>query len=596
MSAAPNQHETVQGMGAIPVEGGAGFRVWAPHADRVAVKGSFNEWSGDADVLASEGNGFWYGFVAGAAVGDEYKFLITHGDSTFDRMDPYAMQVTNSVGNSVIYDHSAFSWEGDSFQCPPHNELVIYEAHVGSFTDEGEWVGNLTDLITKLDHVVSLGVNALQLMPVAEFAGDYSWGYNPANIFAVESSYGGPDEFKRLVKEAHKRGLAVLLDVVYNHFGPSDLDLWTFDGWAENGLGGIYFYNDDRAHTPWGATRPNYGVGEVRQYIRDNAFMWLRDYHLDGLRYDMTPYVRSVNGSGFDLPDGWSLMRWINGAIREEFPGRVLIAEDLHGHPQVTSNGADGALFHSQWDAKFVHPVREALETIDDAQRSMADVRDAIGSSYGEAFSRVIYTESHDEVANGRARVPEEIEPGNPSGWAAQKRSTLGAGLVMTSPGIPMIFQGQEFLEGGWFRDEVPLDWHRNDDFAGIANLYRDLIRLRRNWHDTTKGLSGQGLFLHHTNDDANVIAWQRWYDHGEGDDVIVVVNFSAQERGAYRIGMPNAGLWRLRLNSDAKIYSPLFGNHPSADVEAYDGKCDGMDAYAEITIAPYSMLIYSQD
>ena len=119
-------------------------------------------------------------------------------------------------------------------------------------------------MLQRLDHLVKLGINAIQIMPIVEFVGDYSWGYNPAHIFAVESAYGGPDGFKQLVWEAHKRGIAVILDVVYNHFGPSDLDLWQFDGWQENNKGGIYFYNDHRSKTPWGDTRPDYGRGEVR--------------------------------------------------------------------------------------------------------------------------------------------------------------------------------------------------------------------------------------------------------------------------------------------------------------------------------------------
>ena len=129
-------------------------------------------------------------------------------------------------------------------------------------------------------------------MPLAEFAGELSWGYNPACIFAVETDYGGPLGFKRFVKAVHQAGMGVILDVVYNHFGPSDLDLWQFDGWSENGLGGIYFYNDWRAETPWGSTRPDYGRKEVRQFIRDNAMMWLEEYHVDGLRLDMTLYMR----------------------------------------------------------------------------------------------------------------------------------------------------------------------------------------------------------------------------------------------------------------------------------------------------------------
>jgi len=192
--------------------------------------------------------------------------------------------VTNSVGHGIIYDHGAFDWEGDDFHLAGHHELVIYELHIGSFYTRTDEVGTLELAMDKFDHLVRLGVNVVQVMPIAEFAGDYSWGYNPAHIFAVESAYGGPDAFKTFVKEAHRRGLAVVLDVVYNHFGPSDLDLWQFDGWSENDKGGIYFYNDARSVTPWGDTRPDYGREEVRRFIHDNAMMWLHDYHVDGLR------------------------------------------------------------------------------------------------------------------------------------------------------------------------------------------------------------------------------------------------------------------------------------------------------------------------
>ena len=259
----------------------------------------------------------------------------------------------------------------------------------------------------KFDHLEQLGVNAIQVMPLMEFAGDRSWGYNPAHIFAVESTYGGPDAFKTFVRAAHKRGMAVILDVVYNHLGPSDLDLWRFDGWSENDKGGIYFYNDDRSQTPWGDTRPDYGREEVRRFLHDNAMSWLHDYHLDGLRFDMTPYIRSVHGTGYDLPEGWELMRWINLSLREQFPDRITIAEDMQSDPRISSTCDEGAAFHAQWDGAFVHPVRHVVIAADDKDRSIAALSEALQVRYNDdAFQRVVYTESHDEVANGRARVP----------------------------------------------------------------------------------------------------------------------------------------------------------------------------------------------
>lgn len=588
-----------EGMGANLHTAGVAFRVWAPHATAVFVKGDFNDWSENAHPMNSENNGYWYVSIKQAKAGQEYKYIIQNGDQTLERIDPYAREVTNSSGNGVIYDPS-FDWKGDDFQIPAHNELIIYEMHIGSFfTDDSAQPGDFHSASDKFEHLRHLGVNALQIMPIAEFAGDYSWGYNPAHIFAVESAYGGPNGFKRFVREAHKHGFAVILDVVYNHFGPSDLDLWQFDGWQENGMGGIYFYNDWRAQTPWGDTRPDYGRGEVRQFIRDNALMWLKDYHVDGLRYDMTLYMRSVRGEAHDdLPDGWNLTQWINGEIRSSYPGRICIAEDLRNNEWLTKHPEEGgAGFHAQWDANFVHPVRAVITTADDKHRSMAALQHAILFNFnGDAFRRIIYSESHDEVANGKARVPHEIDANDPTGWYAQKRSTLASSLVFTSPGIPMLFQGQEFLQGEWFRDDVPLDWEQNNNFSGIVKLYRDLAHLRLNRNKTSRGLCGQFASVFHIHEDNNMIAFQRWDQHGPGDDVVVVVNLGTEPREGYEIGMPEPGLWRLRFNSDANIYSDDFGNFPSTDVEAAGPGLDGLDARAAFSVGPYSLLIYSKD
>ncbi|MBK9726409.1 MAG: alpha amylase C-terminal domain-containing protein [Actinomycetales bacterium] len=583
-------------MGALPYDGGVAFRLWAPHADEVWVTGDFIEWATPGSPLASEGNGNWYAAVPEARAGQEYKFVIRNGDRTLPRVDPYARQVTNSVGNGVIYDHGAFDWQGDDYHLPGHHELVIYELHIGSFyTRSEDEVGTLELAMSKFDHLVRLGVNVIQVMPVAEFAGDYSWGYNPAHVFAVESAYGGPDAFKTFVREAHKKGLGVVLDVVYNHFGPSDLDLWQFDGWSENDKGGIYFYNDDRSSTPWGDTRPDYGREEVRRFIHDNAMMWLHDYHVDGLRFDMTPYIRSVDASGMDLPEGWDLMRWINLSVREQFPGRITIAEDMHQDPMVSQAGVGGAAFHAQWDSAFVHPVREAVIAEQDEWRSMASIAEAVTTCYNDdAFQRVIYTESHDEVANGQARVPYEIDEGDATGWYAQKRSTLGAALALTSPGIPMLFQGQEFLQGGWFRDDVPLHWEQDSEFRGVVRLYRDLIRLRRNLDGTTRGLTGHHVNVFHADEESNVFAFHRWADGGPDDDTVVVVNLSANPYEHYRIGMPHQGRWGLRLNSDSRAYSQDFGDAAAYDLDAWDEDADGLEAHVSLSIAPYTVLVYS--
>ena len=583
------------GMGAMVHEGGVAFRVWAPHATSVSVMGTFNQWHNDHDVLANDGNGYFYGDVPGAAVGDEYKFHIVNGDRQLDKVDPYAAKVTNSIGNGVIYDHAGFDWQGDGFQCPRHNELVIYELHVGSFNTTQGQVGTFDSVLERLDHLTAMGINAIQLMPVMEFAGDWSWGYNPAHVFAVESVYGGPDKLKEFIRTCHQHGLAVLVDVVYNHFGPSDLDLWQFDGWSENDKGGIYFYNDWRSQTPWGDARPDYGRGEVRQFIHDNAMMWLRDYHADGLRYDMTAYIRAKDAGSNDIPEGFSLMAWINNDVREQYPDAVLIAEDMQGNPDMVGAGEGQAAFHAQWDAQFVHPVRNMLAAYDDDSRSLADVRGAIEHNYdGDPFSRVVYTESHDEVANGKQRAVNDVNPVDQQGWYAAKRATLGTMIALTSPGIPMLFQGQEFLQGGYFSDQMPLDWNLNDTHQGIVRLHRDVAQLRRNWNNDTRGLTGTGLQVFHANQDMSVMAWHRWYEHGVGDDVVVVANLSGEARGGYRIGLPAGGHWELKFNSDSTDYSPNFGSMATYDLTTTEDDQDGFAFSGTVDLAPYTVLIYS--
>ncbi|MGH7554063.1 MAG: alpha-amylase family glycosyl hydrolase, partial [Longimicrobiales bacterium] len=418
----------------------------------------------------------------------------------------------------------------------------------------------------------------------------------------IESAYGGPRGLKRLVRSAHRRGIAVIFDGVYNHFGPDDLDLWQFDGWSENDKGGIYFYNDARSETPWGDTRPDYGRAAVRDYIRDNVRYWLEECRLDGLRWDATAYIRNRHGNNDnpanDIADGWQLMRAINDETDDRQPWKLHIAEDLRDNAWITRDTAvGGAGFDAQWDGAFVHPVRAALVTRADEDRDMHAVRDAIAHRYGSnAFARVIYTESHDEVANGKARVPEEIWPGNAGSWASRKRSTLGAALVFTSPGIPMLFQGQEFLEDAWFRDEQPLDWSRTRTESGIVNLYRDLIRIRRNWYDHTRGLKGQHVNVFHVNDRDKLVAFHRWDHGGPRDDVVIVANFANRAYDSYRLGFPRAGAWRVRFNSDWEGYSADFGNHFSYDTAADGGPMNGLPASGNIAVAPYSAIILSQD
>lgn len=573
------------GMGAIPGPEGVTFRVWAPHAQQVFVFGVFNDWNEESCPLEHEENGFWSYHSSDAKAGDEYKFILDTGDQRLHRNDPYALKMTHSSGNSVILDLWK-DWEDGAFRPAPLNELVIYELHIGTFNREGKELGEVGDFYTaaqKLDYLKDLGISAVEIMPVAEFPGDNSWGYNPSYPFAVETSYGGPEGLKHFIFEAHIRGIAVILDVVYNHFGPSDMDLWQFDGWEENGKGGIYFYNDERSRTPWGDTRPDYGRPEVRNYLRDNALMWLEAYQCDGLRFDATAIIRLFDSSdpqnAMVLEEGYNFLRELVKEIKEKYPHKILVAEDLRLEPTVTARLEEGGLgFDCQWGTGFSHGLRDTLTKTDDSERDLTEIEHLLFSSFnGDVFQKVIFTESHDEVADkASTRLPEEIQPGDAEGEYAKKKSTLGALMILTAPGIPMIFQGQEFLSYEHFDDDIPLDWERADRFQGIVNLYRDLINLRKSNDSSVRGLNGQQISILHKDDDSLVMAYARFHGDDTGNPVLVVLNFGVETKIGYQIGVDVGGTWRVVFNSGWSGYDEQFARVDVQEVhagEGYNGK-----------------------
>ena len=588
------------GMGAVINDGAVTFRVWAPNAKKVFVGGSFNDWNKNEIALEAEENGYWAVSTDAASEGDEYKFFIEYNGKLLSRNDPYAFEVTNSDGNSIIR-RLDFSWDDADFKMPSWNELVIYELHVGTFNRSApDAVGTFEDVITKLPYLKKLGINCIELLPVAEFAGGISWGYNPAHPFAIEQDYGGPDGFAKLVNEAHKIGIAVIMDVVYNHFGPSDVDLWQFDGWSENEKGGIYFYNDHRSDTPWGDTRPDYGREEVRQYLRDNALMWIEKYHCDGLRMDATSYIRYEGGGlGYDteIEEGNILMRDINSEIREKYPHVLTIAEDLKGDSRVTDSiEENGLAYGSQWDMNFVHPVREVIEDTHDDSRDLQKVVDALEFRYSnDAFSRIVYTESHDEVANGKARVPEEIQPGDAESDFAKKRAILGIVLTLTAPGIPMLFQGQEFIEDEYFQDTEGLDWEKEKKHKGIEKLIGDIIKLRTGESVGAKGLRSQHIEILHVNHDTKILAYNRFDANDPTEPVLVVLNFSNQEYENYGIGLKANEPFQLKINAASKIYDEAFSELPVDSVEVVEENTDAKNWTGKINIPAYASLIFTK-
>lgn len=572
-------------LGVTLSEGDATFGVWAPFADSVAVTGDFNNWSTEGTAMIKNDQGNWFAAISGVAIGQEYKYIIKRGKQRYERNDPRALQLTAAQDASVITD-PYFDWQGDNFELPPKNRQVIYELHLGTFNrPDPATPGTFASAAEKLDYLRDLGINVVELMPVNGTNMERWWGYEPTYLYSVEAAYGGRKAFQEFVLAAHQRGIGVIIDVVYNHLTPEPgFDLWRFDGWSKPGKGGIYFYSDHRIETGWGP-RPDYGREEVRGYITDSARMWLTDCHVDGLRCDAVFAIRNSKGWNddpeHDLADGWRLLNEINQVAHSVKPAAMTIAEDVAVNEYITRpERLGGAGFNAQWETTFPASLRDALNPADDHERQLQPLADAISKVFnGDPFQRVVYSESHDADANGHERMNEEIAQGDAANIFARRKSMLAAAITLTAPGIPMLFMGQEFSQSGWFNHWDSLDWQLAEKYSGLVGFYKDLIGLRR----SLAGLAEGGLEILRLDNDRKLLAYAR----GKNQKVVVVLNFANELKTNYELDFPSEGTWKLALNSDWQGYSPDFSNAPSSDIAVTHGK-------ASLTIAPYSILIYS--
>jgi maltooligosyltrehalose trehalohydrolase len=415
------------------------FEVWAPNARRVDLVVRSERLPMHPAVL-----GWWTLDVDGAQPGDYYGFAVDGRDPLPDPRSPW--QPLGIHGLSRTINHKSFRWTDDEWRgiAPPGD--IIYELHVGTFTE----AGTFESAITRLDHLTSLGVGAVELMPVAEFPGERGWGYDGVDLYAPHHSYGGPDGLKHLVDACHSRGLAVVLDVVYNHLGP--------DG---NYLGAFGPYFTSAYPSQWGEAINFDGPGstEVREFFFANALMWLRDYHFDGLRLDAVHAIFDHGAFHFLEELATRVEELKNQLGRTVF----LIAEsDLNDPRIVTPREAGGYGINAQWSDDFHH----ALHAVMTGERSgyyadfgaVADVGKAlrdvfvydgrpsqfrrrrhgrpVGDLPGNRF--LGYLQTHDQVGN-RAL-------GERSGHLMSfELLKVGAALVMTSPFVPMLFQGEEW-------------------------------------------------------------------------------------------------------------------------------------------------------
>ncbi|HEY4378807.1 MAG TPA: malto-oligosyltrehalose trehalohydrolase [Acidobacteriaceae bacterium] len=418
------------------------FAVWAAGVKKISVKvgGRLHAMEGPDE------RGWWKALVEDAGPGSDYGFALDDDPGVYP--DPRSLWQPNGVhGLSRVYDHAAFVWNDERWRAPPLASAVTYEMHLGTFTPEGTFDA----AIERLDYLVDLGITHVELMPVAEFAGNRGWGYDGVDLFAVSQPYGGPDGLKRLVDACHTRGLAVVLDVVYNHFGPVG---------AYAGKFGPYLTTSHC--TPWGdaVNLEDAGSDEVRRFFSDNAFMWMRDYHIDGLRLDAI--------HGFVDRSAVHFMEQLSAEVEvlATTLGRrlVLIAEsDLNDPRVVMPREAGGYGMDAQWNDDFHHALFTVLHreqgwgyyadfgTLEKLVKALTRifVYDGEYSIYrqrrhgrpvdGLLGHRFIgFIQNHDQVGN-RAKGDrlEQIV-----GMDAAK---VAAGIVFTAPFMPLLFQGEEF-------------------------------------------------------------------------------------------------------------------------------------------------------
>ena len=586
-------HQVKKNVGVTLHSNGVEFRVWAPFAKNVKLILPYLDVFDGSNIhdMLNENDGYWSVIIKEAAPGQNYKYQIDTGSELIQRNDPRGRILTASENGVSVIAPNDFEWGDDLFMPIPREQQVIYELHVGTFNrrDSGTQ-GTFYDAIEKLDYLADLGINMIEVMPVTSMSYSNGWGYNVADVFAIENAYGGRHGLMEFVKTCHTKGIGVIVDVVYNHFLSGTL--WRFDGWFENDRGGIYFYNDVRGDTPWGS-RPDYGRAEVRQFLLDSVVMWLNEFRVDGLRLDSTAYMRNTNGfnddPAHDIGDAWSLLQDISDVAHKVRPGAVMIAEDTSNNEYITKSRRDGGCgFDAQWGLEFPHAIRQMLGLNTPWPTNIAQ---QVEYTYnGDAFQRVVFSDSHDTAANGAKRITEEVTPKNPGNILTRQRLLIADAITLTAPGIPMLLQGQEFLQEGEFNDWQELQWQNLQKYPGIVEAHKHLIALRKNQYGNTAGLQGQSTLVIHHDQSNNILGYHRWSQGGPKDDVIIIVNFNNSSHENYGVTLPRSGEWRMRFNSSWKGYSQDFTEATLNSVTT------DKNNVAIFTIPPYCVYILSQD
>lgn len=438
------------------------FEVWAPLAKAISVQidGQPHPMNGP------DGQGWWRLKVDSAGPGTDYGFLVDEDSTPYP--DPRSQWQPHGVhGLSRVYDQAAFHWTDRRFQAPPLASAIIYELHIGTFTPEG----TLDSAVGRLDHLVELGITHVELMPVAAFPGNHGWGYDGVALYAVQDSYGGPDALKRFVDAAHARGLVVLLDVVYNHFGPSG-----------NYTGKFGPYLTELHKTPWGGAvnLEEAGSHQVRRFFCDNALMWMREFHIDGLRIDAVHEF--IDRSAIHFLEQLSVeVETLSAMVGRR---KVLIVESDLNDPELISPRSCGGLgMDAQWNDDFHHAlftvlVKEDLGGYYCDFNSLAYLAKALKETFVyngiySAYRRrlhgrpvgnvsqhrfVGFIQNHDQVGN-RATGDRLCEA------VGVDRAKIAAAFVLLGPFIPLLFQGEEWAASS------PFQYFADHDDPELARL-----------------------------------------------------------------------------------------------------------------------------
>jgi len=634
-----NADSIPMGANIVADRSGTTFRCWAPRAKRVAVRGSFNHWgNSDPGWLFRDGD-YWSGFIGGVTDGATYKFYVEgHGTSGYKR-DPYARELTREpaypICDCVVRDPRNWTWIDDNYKPPPFHDLILYQLHVGVFNgpDREKRPAKFLDLLGKLDYLMALGVNGLQLLPVIEFASERSLGYEGFDIFSPEMDYavapeelpnymplinglrqrnGAPplqandlvsqcNQFKAVIELFHLYGIAVLIDVVYNHAGGQmtgqDESIWFFDRVAgTNHNDSLYFTDQDHAGPVWAVWKQ-----EVRQFLIDNAVFFLQEYRVDGIRYDQASVIVRQN-----VNDGWKFCQDLTGSTAFARPSAIDVAEFWGVDPYVVRfREHGGAGFDACWHDGLRRAVRGAVASASAGGNAQVDMT-AIGGNlwapgFLNAWRAIQYLESHDEVYRERdgQRVPRLADGGNPRSWYARSRARVASGILLTAPGIPMLFMGQEFLEDKQWADDAGnhqglliwwdgLDWGKDPHMGRFHRFMEELVWLRR----TQSALRGEALNVLHVNNNNRVLAFHRWIE-GEGRDIVVVASLNDHTLPSYELPWPMVGRWREIFNSEAYDEYVPDGNLGWVDARSEDR--DGFPAVARLRVPANSLLIFAR-